>query len=164
MRATRKRLAILAAAVFTAGVFMAADGAAQVLFDARVRTPVVSIRVGNALVGYRPAGPIRPLPYRGRMNRAIRHDVQVARRLAWYTGMPRGELLRYRRYGYTWYEIGQWLYVPGRVVRAAMSDRGWDRFLHAGGYHAMYDGGRGRGRRGDDRHRDRHRDDYGYRR
>ncbi|MDD3642708.1 MAG: hypothetical protein PHQ19_04500 [Candidatus Krumholzibacteria bacterium] len=166
MRTKRMDLLVLVAMIFAAGALIATDVAAEVRFDATVRTPVMSIRIGNAYVGYRPVGRIRPLPVRGPIRRAVRFDIQVAHRLAWYTGMPQGELLKYRRYGYSWHEIGQWLSVPGRVVRAAMSERGWNRFLHEGGYHAGYFGDRGRDRNKRDRH-DRHgrggdRDDYGY--
>ena len=35
-------------------------------------------------------------------------------------------------------EIGNWLYVPGRIVRAAMNQGSWNRFLRARGYCVQY--------------------------
>jgi hypothetical protein len=162
MRRKRTNLQILAAAILAAVALLATDVAAELRVSATVSTPAVSIRVGNAYVGYRPLGPIRPLPCRGPIHRTIRHDVQVAHRLAWYTGMPQGELLRYRRFGYSWYEIARWLYLPGRVVRAAMSERGWNLFLHEGGYHAGYYGRHGRGGHRHDRYGDHYCEIYEY--
>jgi len=159
MRTKRMNLLILAAMTFAVGTLIATDVLAELRVSAVVRTPVASIRVGNGPVGYRAVRQVRPLPARGRIYRTVRLDIEIANRLAWYTGVPQGELLRYRRFGYDWYEIGQWLYVPGRVVRAAMSERHWNRFLHQGGYHAEFYGGRKHRERGD-----RYCDVYEYRR
>ena len=84
------------------------------------------------------------MPVRRRVYRIAQHDLRVARRLAWYSGVPARELIRHRRYGYTWVEIGRWYHMPRRVVRAAMSRRHWNRLLHAEGYVAMYEDGHGR--------------------
>ncbi len=148
MRTKRTKLLTFAAVTLAAGAFIAADVAAEVHFNATVHTPGVSIHVGNAPAGYRVARHIRPLPARGRIDRIAGHDNQVAHRLAWYTGMPAGELLKYRRYGYDWFEIGQWLSVPGRVVRAAMRERDWNHFLREHGYREGFNGGHRHGGRG----------------
>lgn len=60
-----------------------------------------------------------------------RHDRQVARRLARHTGVDRGELLRLRRLGYDWVEIGLWLELPRQAVRAAQHDDSWERYLRS---------------------------------
>lgn len=141
MRTKRTDLLILAAVTLAVGTLIATDIAAEVRFSAAVRTPVVSVHVGSAPLGCRTVRQVRPLPARGRIHRTQRHDVIVAERLAWYTGVPAGEFLRYRRFGYSWYEIGQLLYVPGRVVRAAMNGESWQRYLHTAGYHDRRCGG-----------------------
>ena len=149
MRTKRTDLLILAAMTIAVMTLAAADVAAAVRVSATVRTPVVTVHVGNVPVGHRVIRQVRPLPARGRFSRILTLDVQVAHRLAWYTGVQSGELLRYRRFGYSWYEIGRWLYVPGRVVRAAMTDRTWNLFLRQGGYYTGFYGGQVRRDRGD---------------
>jgi hypothetical protein len=129
---------ILAAMTFAAGTMIAVQAAAEVHFEAVVHTPEISVRVGNSPDGCPIYHHVRPLPDRGRMYRTIKRDLEIARRLSWYTGVPVGELLRYRRYDYTWIEIGQWLHVPGRIVIAAMDHNHWNRFNHEGRQFAEY--------------------------
>ena len=88
MRRKRMNLLILAAMTFAAGTLIAADVAAEVRFSAAVRTPVVSVHVGSAPHGCRTVRQVRHLPARGRIYRTSRHDIIVAERLAWYTGVP----------------------------------------------------------------------------
>jgi hypothetical protein len=74
--------------------------------------------------------PKRQLPIRVRGHFKIqKQDRMIARRLARYTGMPARELIGMKRLGYNWFEIGRWLYLPRPVVRAAMHERSWRRFL-----------------------------------
>jgi hypothetical protein len=142
---------ILAALVLAAGTLVATDAVAEIRISAVVQTPIASVRIGTTPAGHPIMRPVRPLPLRRIVYRVNRHDMLIAERLGWYTGVPARELLRHRNYGYSWYEIGNWLYVPGRVVRAAMTQVSWDRFLRADGYYVEYNGprmeGRGRGDR-----------------
>ena len=145
MRGKRMRKTILAAMVLTAVIMTATDVAAGVRVGAVVRTPNISLRIGNVPAGRRIAARrLRPMPVRRRIYRIVKHDIRIARRLAWYSGVHARELLRHRRQGYTWFEIGRWYYMPRRIVRAAMSPGRWNRLLHAEGYVAWHEGGRGR--------------------
>ena len=138
MRTQSKGLMILAALAFAAGTMIAAEAAAEVRFNAVVHTPAISVRIGTNPAGYPIMRQVRPLPARRFARRLARTDMQIAGRLSWYTRVPAGELLRYRRYGYGWYEIGSWLYIPRGVVRAAMHQGSWNRFLYAQGYDRRY--------------------------
>jgi len=138
MRTKRRILMTLAALAFAAATAMASDAVAEIQFSAVVHTPIVSVRIGTTPAGHPIMRPVRPLPLRRFVYRIGNNDVRIAERLSWYTGVPMAELLRHRRCGYSWYEIGSWLYVPGRVVRAAMNQGSWNRFLHTGGYYAQY--------------------------
>jgi hypothetical protein len=106
----------------------------------------VRVRVGNAPpVHYRTVR-VRRLPVFGRrIFRIAKQDQRIAHRLAMYTGVPEHELLRLRRFGYQWFEIGRWLHLPQQLVRAAMHKGTWKRFLReeqlfAGRGHAPYGG------------------------
>ena len=131
MKKTRMRLLALAALTIVVGVGIAQDARAEIRISAVVHTPNVSVRVGNNPSGYYYIHPDRRLPARRYMRYEItRRDRMIARRLTWYTGVSFGKLLRLRRHGYRWFEIGRWLHVPRTVVRAAMHQRSWNRFLH----------------------------------
>ena len=132
----RLRTSLLAVAALALLVTMALvrDAEAEVRFSAALRTPTVSVRIGNAHRG--PYGHVRigRLPVRPRRHyRIVKHDRRVARRLARYTGVHFRELIRLRAYGYTWFEIGRWLRLPRRVVRAAFNKHSWKRFTRGGG-------------------------------
>lgn len=130
MEKMRKIILTAAAIAFAAGLGIAGDSvAAEVRFEATVRTPNVSFHVGNTPV-YRAEYRRAPLSARrGHRYVLVARDRIIARRLARYTGVPVGDLLRLRRYGYTWFEIGRWLGVGPRVVRAAMHKKTWNRFM-----------------------------------
>ncbi len=146
MRRKRMMTIALAAMVLAACMMTVTDAAAGVRLTAAVRTPYVSVRIGNA-PAFRPVvGRIRPMPARRRIYRVLKNDVRIARRLAWYSGLPAGDLITYRRFGYSWFEIGRWFRMPGPVVRAAMSVRTWNRYLHAAGRFEENHAGRARGR------------------
>jgi len=133
MKRMRMSLLALAALALLAGPALVRDAEAEVRFNATLHTPNMSVRIGNMpsgrYVSYR-AGhlPIR----RNRHYKIIKRDRQIARRLARYTGVPSAELIRLRAYGYNWLEIGRWLRLPNRVVRAAFNQRSWNRFTHGG--------------------------------
>ena len=146
MKRELTRNIILAAMTFAAVTMIAVEAAAEVHFEAVMHTPEISVRVGNSPDGYPIYHHVRPLPARGMYYRTVKRDLEIARRLSWYTGVPVGELLRYRRYDYTWYEIGRWLHVPGRVMMAAMDHNHWNRFNNEGRQFAEHRDGRKRDR------------------
>lgn len=147
MKRMLKSLMVIAALALLATQVLVGDAAAEIRFDATLRTPNVRVRIGN--VPARPYGRIKVghLPARPRRHHTIvKIDRRIARRLAWYTGVPIRELIRLRAYGYNWFEIGRYLRLPRRVVRAAFNKRSWKRFTHGGRRMA----GRGEGRYGHD--------------
>ena len=104
-----------------------AEGAeAQVRFNVAVNTPNIRVRVGND--SFRHSRVHRTVPRPVRIDRYVREDRQIAIRLAVYAGVRQRKLIRLRRQGYRWFEIGRMYHIPARVVRAAMNPRGWDRF------------------------------------
>jgi hypothetical protein len=109
------------------------DAEAVIRVSASLHTPNVRVRVGNTSYSrYRHARVVR-VPVRRRMYyRIAKHDWRIAQRLAWYTGVPAKKLIRLRRHGYRWFEIGRWLDLPRPVVQAAMHKRSWKRFLRTG--------------------------------
>ena len=156
MKKTLISLLTIAALTFAVGIGIATDARAEFRISAVVHTPNMSVRVGNNPSGYYHTYPDRRLPSRRYMRYDItRRDRMIARRLTWYTGVRFGELLRLRRHGYNWFEIGRWLYMPRQVVRAAMHRRSWDRFLREERRHAKRHGRR--------KHRVAYYDGYEYR-
>ncbi len=129
MNRMRVSLLSLMVVIILVGSGIVQDAEAEVLFDVTMRTPNVRIRVGNTPTYCRTVR-IRRLPIHGRrLYRMTKNDRSIARRLAVYTGVPERELLRLRRHGYQWFEIGRWLHLPRQVVRAAMHKGTWKRFL-----------------------------------
>jgi hypothetical protein len=125
------RLNLLAVSTLAliAGCGIVSNASAVVRVEATVRTPNVRVRVSNKPAHY-PIRVRKPLPMRGYgHHRMLAQDRMIARRLARYTGVPARELIHMKRLGYNWFEIGRWLYLPRPVVRAAMHERSWRRFL-----------------------------------
>ena len=146
MNRMRVSLIGLMAIILLVGSGIVQDAEAGIRFDVTMRTPNVRVRVGNTHpIHYRTVR-VRRLPVRGRrLFRISKQDRRVARRLARYTGVSERELLRLRRYGYRWFEIGRWLHLPRPVIRAAMHKGTWKRFLReerlmAGRDYDPYDG------------------------
>ena len=123
MRKMRMTLAAILAVLLVTGASRAQGG--EVRFDARLRTPGLSVRIGNTPgYGYE-VYRYRELPVRKAGHRRIaRADRRIAARLSFYTGVPERKLIGLRRMGYSWMEIGIWLRLPAPVLRAAR---------HAGG-------------------------------
>lgn len=114
------------------------DAEAVIRVGVSLHAPNVRVRVGNTSYGrYRRSRVVRIPVRRHTYYRIAKHDRMIARRLAWYTGVPAKRLIRLRRFGYRWFEIGRWLDLPRPVVRAAMHQRSWNRFLRTG-RHAGY--------------------------
>jgi len=112
---------------------IARDAEAVITVRASLHTPNVRVGVGNTSYSrYRHARVVR-IPVRRRTYyRIAKHDLRIAQRLAWYTGVPAKKLIRLRRNGYRWFEIGRWLDLPRPVVQAAMHKKSWNRFLRTG--------------------------------
>ncbi|HUV36569.1 MAG TPA: hypothetical protein VMX58_06490 [Patescibacteria group bacterium] len=130
MKKTRKIFLSLIFLILLTGSGFVRNAEAQVRVNASLHTPNVHIRVGNAPDDQYPGLTRGPLPVRKHQYYKITtRDRMIALRLAGYTGVPARRLITIRGYGYTWFEIGQWLHLPRPVVRAAMHPRSWDRFL-----------------------------------
>lgn len=130
----KKRMTLLsiAALALLVGPGMVQTAGADVRVNATLRTPNVTIRVGNTPYGHYRNRVYKPLPAR-RVVRQVAitvHDRRIAFRLSWYTGVPSGEMLMMKSRGYTWYQIGTWLRLPRAAVHAAMDLRTWNRFIH----------------------------------
>ncbi|MBN2184689.1 MAG: hypothetical protein JW746_05130 [Candidatus Krumholzibacteriota bacterium] len=106
---------------------LAEEAEAQVRFDLSVKTPNISMRVGNGSYRHARIHTTRPRPVR--IDRLVREDLQIAIRLAKYSGVRKNKLIRLRRSGYRWAEIARIYNIPARVVHAAMNPNGWNRFL-----------------------------------
>lgn len=130
MKRTHIVMLSLITLIILIGIGATHDAAAEVRVGAVLGTPAMKIRIGTAPSCVR-TGCVRvPPPMRSNVRFRIGvRDRRIARRLARYTGVPTRELLRIRRRGYRWMEIGRWLRLPRQVVRAAMSQRSWNRFL-----------------------------------
>jgi hypothetical protein len=129
MKRMRMGLPGLAAGAVLAGFFMVQDAEAGLRFRAAINTPNLVVHAGNipsCYHGYHRRG---NLPVRAYYYRINKHDRRIARRLARYTGVPARELMRLRRMGYHWFEIGRHLGLPRPVVRCAMNKRSWKHFL-----------------------------------
>jgi len=126
-------LSLMALALF---LFAADDAEAKVRVKAKVRTPYGTIQVANGYSERTWSPRYRQLPARRRPPvhrqvefRITKRDRRIAKRLAWYTGVAKYEIVQLKREGYRWGEIGRWLDVPQRVVRAAKHQRSWKHFL-----------------------------------
>ena len=113
-------------ATFSAG---RADARLQVRADVRVPGGVIRLQTDGQplrVIQRLPAPVGRRLDLR---DEAPHRDRQVARRLARHTGVARDEILRLRRLGYEWTEIGMWLQLPRRAISAAQRQQSWERYL-----------------------------------
>jgi hypothetical protein len=130
MDKTRKSLLALMILFLLMGPGIVRDAEAEIRVNATLHTPNISVRVGNMPAGHYRSYARGHLPVRRvRMYMITMRDRKIARRLAWCAGVPVRELLRLRRRGYHWFEIGRWLRLPRRLVRAAMHQRSWRRYL-----------------------------------
>ena len=105
------------------------EAQARIRVKGTLRTPIGVVQVDNGAYhhtrGYRQALPVR---YYERI-RVSEKDRKIARRLGRFTGVPKRELIQMRKQGYSWKEIGNWLGVPRKVVRAAKKQSSWRRFI-----------------------------------
>jgi len=121
----------LMALALLAGPGIVGDADAEIRIDANLRTPHVDVCIGNVpSKHYRSDLRVR-LPISTRHHYKVgKPDRKIAQRLARYTGVPARELIQLRGHGYGWFQIGRWLHLPRPVVRAAMHQKRWKRFLH----------------------------------
>ena len=133
MNRMRMSLLAFAALALLVGPGLVRDAEAEVRFNATLHKPNMSIRIGNIPSGRYGSNRAGYLPIRGNRHcNIVKRDRQIAGRLARYTGVPTRELIRLRASGYDWLEIGRWLRLPNRVVRAAFSKRSWSLFVQEG--------------------------------
>ena len=129
MRTARMTLLSLIALALLIGPGAIRNAEAGIRVRATVRTPVVRIQVGSRPAYHSCNYRCDHQPNRYRTADLItRRDRRIAKRLAWYTGLPTREVLRLKRMGYGWREIGRWLDVPPRVVSASLESRSWKRY------------------------------------
>ncbi|MEN8007983.1 MAG: hypothetical protein ABFS42_13270 [Candidatus Krumholzibacteriota bacterium] len=133
VRTNRKRLSLVSLPVLALLLTIGAvdEAQARIRVKATVRTPYGRVQVDNGPYHhtrvYRQELPVR---YYRDHYRVTKRDRKIARRLGSFTGVPKRELLQLRKQGYTWGEIGRWLDVPRKVVRAAKSGKRWKRFMN----------------------------------
>jgi len=137
MNSNRNHVIGLMILILFLGVAGARDAEAGIRVDARIHTsgPAIRITTGHD-IQVRPGIHIRrSLPRTERRCihvKISKQDRKVAGRLSRYTGVPKHELLRLRRDGYRWNEIGRWLEVSRHAVRASMHARTWQHYLRHG--------------------------------
>ena len=137
MKKERMRRMTLAAVTFTVAAVFAAQAGAEIRVAATVNAPGVSIHASNMPSCNNYVRYDRRMPARGCVRYDItKRDLRIARRLAWYSGVPAREIVRLRRRGFRWFEIGRMIYVPRPVVRAAFHQRTWNRFVREERMHA----------------------------
>jgi hypothetical protein len=131
----KKRMTLLS---ITALAVLVAPGlvrnaSADVRVSATVRTPIVTVRVGNTPFSHHRSFARKPLPviYVQRHVIITRDDRRIAARLAQYTGVPAQDMLYLKSRGYTWYQIGRWIDVSDCALQAAMNNGTWNRFIHS---------------------------------
>jgi hypothetical protein len=131
MERMRKSLLSLTALVLLIIPCIVQDTEAGTRFNATLRTPKVRVHVGNTSCGQCRSYGYKDYHVCKHQYCGITHrDRKIAKRLSWYTGVPARRLIRFKRYGYNWFEIGRRFRMPRYVVRAAMHKRSWKRFLY----------------------------------
>lgn len=119
---------ILVPAALVVGILAASVSQAQagVVVRARIGAPVVKVKVDQR----GPRVVLRTPPrHFGHAREISKLDRRMARRLARVTPYNKGLLLEWRRAGYGWFSIGHKLDIPSRVISAARTKLGWQRYL-----------------------------------
>ena len=116
---TRAALTLSALVILIGASLAAAPAQAGVKFGVRVDTPVVKARYHSSGHGSRIHVRVPAYDYRVKITQ---FDRQVARKLARRTDYSKGELLRLKRAGYNWGEIGRILHLPRKMVRRVIRD------------------------------------------
>ena len=150
MKTTKTYLLSLIALALLIGPGAIRNAEAGIRVSASLRTPAVRVQLNNRPICYSCDYRCDHRNHRDRAAYLItKRDRRIAKRLAWYTGLPTREVLRLKRMGYDWRQIGRWLDVPPRVVRASLESRDWKRYRD--GDHHRHASNRGRVRRSDHR-------------
>lgn len=116
---SRAALVALSLTILMSATLAAGNAEAGVNFKVRVNTPAVkaSLHSGGHGSGLR----IRVQPQRYQV-KITEFDRKVARKLAKRTAYNKQELLRLKRNGYSWREIGYMLDLPQKMVRRVLRD------------------------------------------
>ncbi len=128
-------LGLTALALFLFGAVNEAEAGVRV--KAKVRTPYGVVRVDTGHSERYRSERYRtvrraPLPVRRHVEyRVTKQDRKIAQRLASYTGISKRQLLKLKRQGYRWNEIGRWYELPRQMVRAAKHKRSWKDYVNA---------------------------------
>lgn len=126
-----KSMKILSLSVLTLILFLGVTDQADARIRAKSsrRAPRVAVQIdAGALRISGGFGQSRPGRYREQY-RVTKRDRKIAHRLGRYMGVQKRELIQLKKQGYSWNEIGRWLGVSRKAVRAAKSSRSWERFL-----------------------------------
>lgn len=133
MNTTQRNLIGLMALALLISMTPVQQASAKTRLRATVNTPHLSVRVSNHQAPvYRYKHLKQRSVRRHFVVRINKQDRKMAKRLARYTGSSKGELVRLRKSGYTWREIGRYLDLRPRVVRAARHADTWEDFLYGG--------------------------------
>ncbi len=109
----RTALSLSALMILISASLAAAPAQAGIKFGVRVDTPVVKARYHS---GHGSRIHVRVPSYDYRVQ-ITKFDRKVARKLARRTDYNKRELLRLKRAGYNWREIGRMLHLPRKMVR-----------------------------------------------
>jgi hypothetical protein len=125
---TQKAIMGLITLAIILGSSFVPDAEAGIRVNAIVRTPNVRVHYTNSTNYHR--GHVRVIEPTCRVTLPItQRDRKIARRLSNYTGVSARRMLKMRRNGYYWGEIGNWIGVHRTVVVAAKNGQSWKRFL-----------------------------------
>lgn len=131
MKTMRTSIPILAAAALILMALAPRPAEAGIRVSATLSTPHVGIHLSTGHPDRCPGCVRAPLPVRRYAAlKLAKHDRQVAERLADFTGVRKQELLRLRRHGYSWLEIGLHLGLSRQAVNASFTARTWQRYLN----------------------------------
>ncbi len=126
-------LGLTALALFLFGAVNEAEAGVRV--KARVNTPYGVVRVDTGHSERYRTVRRAPMPVRRHVDyRVSKQDRKIAKRLASYTGIPKHQLLKLKKQGYRWSEIGRWYELPRQMVKAAKHKKSWKRYVNAGRY------------------------------
>lgn len=129
MNTTQRNFAGLMALALLIALAPVGKAQAKVVVRASVATPHLSVRVNPTPVAYYYKH-LKPRPVRTRVIvRIDKQDRKMARRLARVSNYSKKELLEMRRDGYSWNQIGSFLNLNPRAVRAARHAMSWERYL-----------------------------------
>ncbi len=125
MKKMRMTLLGVSAAALLGSIMVPATVDAKTRVHVAVKTPHVKVGVTNTS---------RHLDNRGGFHPVRTYDVgnrnrAIALRLASYTGVSPKVMLRLKRRGFNWVQIGRRIGISRQVVKAAMYPHTWKRFL-----------------------------------